>query len=298
MPLVYDTIEYQREECLEITGFEGSVKNLTIPEQIGGLAVRSIGRHAFERRADLQEVSLPASLRRLSLFAFHNCANLRKITLHDSVEDYYDGVIRQCGELEWIELYGSKRPYALMREMLEDNDHAMSFHLHLPEEEICLSFPSYALIASENTMARTIQFAYEGGGYAYRNCVHKKEIRYREYDRLFPFMEHDDPSFASIIATDRLLYPHDLDEAAQTRYTEFLRGHAKEALDLFIRRGQIDRVRMITEKGLADEDAIAAALRTASDLKETAICALLMESGRQNKKQETGLGLSLELEDW
>ena len=85
MPLVYDTIEYQREECLEITGFEGSVKNLTIPEQIGGLAVRSIGRHAFERRADLQEVSLPASLRRLSLFAFHNCANLRKITLHDRV---------------------------------------------------------------------------------------------------------------------------------------------------------------------------------------------------------------------
>jgi hypothetical protein len=220
------------------------------------------------------------------------------MTIYDSVEDYYDGVIRQCGELEWIELYGSKRPYALMREMLEDNDHAMSFHLHLPEEEICLSFPSYALIASENTMARTIQFAYEGGGYAYRNCVHKKEIRYREYDRLFSFMEHDDPSFAAIIATDRLLYPHDLDEAAQTRYTEFLRGHAKEALDLFIRRGQIDRVRMITEKGLADENAIAAALRTASDLKETAICALLMESGRQNKKQETGLGLSLELEDW
>ncbi len=298
MPLFYETIQYQREECLEITGFEGTLKSLTIPDRIGGLYVRSIAKHAFARRTDLVEVSLPDSIKRLSFFAFHNCPHLKKLTIYDSVEDYYDGVIRQCGELEWIELYGSKRPYALMREMLEDNDHAMSFHLHLPGEEICLSFPSYALIASENTMARTIQFAYEGGGYAYRNCVHKKEIRYREYDRLFPFMEHDDPSFASIIATDRLLYPHDLDEAAQTRYTAFLRGHAKEALDLFIRRGQIDRVRMITEKGLADENAIAAALRTASDLKETAICALLMESGRQNKKQETGLGLSLELEDW
>ena len=295
MPLVYDTIEYQREKCLEITGFEGSVKSLTIPEQIGGLAVRSIGRHAFERRADLLEVSLPASLRRLSLFAFHNCANLRKMTLHDSVEDYYDGVIRQCSELETIELYGES-PYALMKEMLGDNDHAMSFHLHLPGEEICLSFPSYALIASENTMARTIQFAYEGGGYAYRNCVHKKEIRYREYDRLFSFMEHDDPSFAAVIATDRLMYPHDLDEVSQMRYTEFLRGHAAEALDLFIKRGMIDRVRMITEKGMADEDAIAAALRTASDRKETAICALLMESGRKFNKQDTGL--SLELEDW
>ena len=257
--------------------------------------MRSIGRHAFERRPDLLEVSLPASLRRLSLFAFHNCANLRKMTLHDSVEDYYDGVIRQCSELETIELYGES-PYALMKEMLGDNDHAMSFHMHLPAEEICLSFPSYALIASENTMARTIQFAYEGGGYAYRNCVHKKEIRYREYDRLFSFMEHDDPSFAAVIATDRLMYPHDLDEVSQMRYTEFLRGHAAEALDLFIKRGMIDRVRMITEKGMADENAIAAALRTASDRKETAICALLMESGRKVNKQDAGL--SLELEDW
>jgi hypothetical protein len=80
------------------------------------------------------------------------------------------------------------------------------------------------------------------------------------------------------------------------RYTEFLRGHAAEALDLFIKRGMIDRVRMITEKGMADENAIAAALRTASDRKETAICALLMESGRKVNKQDTGL--SLELEDW
>ena len=109
-------------------------------------------------------------------------------------------------------------------------------------------------------------------------------------------MEHDDPSFAEVIATDRLMYPHDLDEVSQVRYTEFLRENAAEALNLFIRRGQIDRVRMITEKGLADENAIAAALKAASDLKETAICALLMESGRNTKRQDTGL--SLELEDW
>lgn len=295
MPFTYERIQYRRENCIEITGFSGEARNLSVPGQLEGLPVRSIGRHAFAGRGDLREVYLPDSVRRLNLFAFHNCARLSRMTLYDSVEDYYDGVIRQCSELETIELYGES-PYALMKEMLGDNDHAMSFHMHLPAEEICLSFPSYALIASENTMARTIQFAYEGGGYAYRNCVHKKEIRYREYDRLFSFMEHDDPSFAAVIATDRLMYPHDLDEVSQMRYTEFLRGHAAEALDLFIKRGMIDRVRMITEKGMADENAIAAALRTASDRKETAICALLMESGRKVNKQDAGL--SLELEDW
>ena len=296
MPFLFARIQYRGEDCAEITGFTGEVRILVIPETIGGLVVRSIGKHAFAARKDLQEVILPRSLRRLSLFAFHNCSGLRKMSLYDGVDDYYDGVIRQCSSLEEIELTADGSSCALMKEMLEDNDRAMSFRLRLPEEEIRLSFPDYALIASENTMARTIQFAYEGGGYAYRQCIRKKEIRFREYDRLFPFMEHDDPSFAAVIASDRLMFPHDLDAAAEERYLTFLRTHAAEALDRFIRESQIERVRLVAERGLADADALSQALVTASERKETAICAVLMESGRQtNKKQQE---LTLELEDW
>lgn len=296
MPLLYEKIQYLREDCLEITGFEGTVRSLTIPDRIGDLPVRSIGKHAFAGRSDLVEVILPPSVKRLSLFAFHNCAKLRRMSLHDSVEDYYDGVIRQCTSLEEIEIRFKGRSYALVKDMLGDNDHAMSFHLIFPSEEIRLSFPDYALIASENTMARTIQFAYEGGGYAYRQCVRKKEIKYREYDRLFTFMEHDDPSFAAVIASDRLMFPHDLDAAAESSYTEFLRQHAAMALERFIRNRQTDRVRLITDRGLADTDALSGALQTASELKETAICAILMEGGRQTVKKDNDL--SLELEDW
>ena len=296
MPFTYEKIQYLREDCIEITGFDGSVRSLTIPDRLDGLPVRSIGKHAFAGRKDLREAVLPQSIKRLCLFAFHNCTALRRMSLYDSVEDYYDGVIRQCTALEEIEIRLSGESYAIVKDMLSDNDHAMSFRLLLPEEEIRLSFPEYALIASENTMARTIQFAYEGGGYAYRNCVRKKEIRFREYDRLFSFMERDDASFAAVIASDRLMFPHDLDEAAEKHYTEFLREHAAQALERFIRSGQIDRVRLLTERGLADAEASAGALKIASELGETAICAVLMESGRESagKNQD----LELELEDW
>ena len=296
MPFTYEKIQYLGKECIEITGFDGTAKSLTIPDKIEGLPVRSIGKHAFAGRKDLREAVLPQSIKRLCLFAFHNCTALRRMSLYDSVEDYYDGVIRQCTALEEIEIRLSGESYAIVKDMLSDNDHAMSFRLLLSEEEIRLSFPEYALIASENTMARTIQFAYEGGGYAYRNCVRKKEIRFREYDRLFSFMERDDASFAAVIASDRLMFPHDLDEAAEKHYTEFLREHAAQALERFIRSGQIDRVRLLTERGLADAEASAGALKTASELGETAICAVLMESGREaaGKHQD----LALELEDW
>lgn len=250
MPFTYEKIRYLGEDCIEITGFEGSVRSLTIPDRIEGLAVRSIGKHAFAGRKDLREAVLPASVKRLCLFAFHNCAALRRMSLYDSVEDYYDGVIRQCTDLEEIEIRLGGQSYALVKDMLSDNDHAMSFHLLLPGEEIRLSFPEYALIASENTMARTIQFAYEGGGYAYRNCVRKREIRFREYDRLFSFMERDDASFAAVIASDRLMFPHDLDEAAKRHYTQFLTEHAEQALERFIRSGQIDRERAGRQPGV------------------------------------------------
>ncbi len=296
MPLTYEKIQYLGEDCVEITGFEGTVRSLTIPERIEGLAVRSIGKHAFAGRRDLQEVELPPSVRRLRLFAFHNCVNLRRMSLFDSVEDYYDGVIRQCISLEEITIRFKGNSYALVKDMLSDNDHAMSFDLLLPSKEIRLSFPEYALIASENTMARTIQFAYEGGGYAYRNCVRKKEIKFREYDRLFSFMERDDASFAAVIASDRLMYPHDLDEAAKSHYTAFLREHAQEALERFIRSRQTERVRLITENGYADAQALSGALKLASELGETAICAILMESGREAAGRAEDL--TLELEDW
>lgn len=296
MPLLYQKTDYRGESCVEITGFEGTARSLTIPDRLEGLPVRSIGKHAFAGRKDVQEVGLPQSLRRLSLFAFHNCSRLSTMSLFDSVDDYYDGVIRQCGALEEITIRGSGRSFALMKQMLEDNDRAMSFQLYLPEGEIRLSFPDYALIASENTMARTIQFAYEGGGYAYRNCVRKKEIRFREYDRLFPFMEHDDPEFAAVIASDRLMFPYDLDPSSRERYTEFLRDHAGDALKSFIRKSRMDKVQLITENGLADSEALSEALKLASERKETAICAVLMESGRGSAGK--GQELSLEDDDW
>ena len=205
-------------------------------------------------------------------------------------------MIRQCTALREIEIRFSGSSYALLKDMLSDNDHAMSFHLYLPSEEIRLSFPEYALIASENTMARTIQFAYEGGGYAYRNCVRKKEIKFREYDRLFSFMERDDASFAAVIATDRLMFPHDLDEKARNHYIDFLKEHAGQALERFIRGRQTERIRLLTENGYADAEAISEALQLASELKETAICAILMEGGKNSAGRADDL--TLELEDW
>jgi hypothetical protein len=177
-----------------------------------------------------------------------------------------------------------------MKEMLADNDRAMSFDLHLPSEEVRLSFPDYALIASENTMARTIQFAYEGGGYQYRQCVRKKEIRYREYDRLFPRVIPDDPHAALEIAADRLLFPYDLAGVHAQAYEDYLRENAADALLHFVTLLNENmgteasdeaclRLQLMADRGLITQEAADPALRLAADLRLTEACSLIM-SGR------------------
>ena len=81
MPFLYAKTEYRGEDCIEITGSTSETRSLTIPDTIEEMPVRSIGRHAFAARNDLQEISLPPTMKRLCRFAFHNCRNLRKIRL-------------------------------------------------------------------------------------------------------------------------------------------------------------------------------------------------------------------------
>ena len=72
---------------IEITGYEGEAPSLTVPDEIEGLPVRSIGNHALADRSDVREITLPRTLKTLHLFAFQNDANLEKIRVFDAGRD-------------------------------------------------------------------------------------------------------------------------------------------------------------------------------------------------------------------
>ncbi|SEA23938.1 Leucine rich repeat-containing protein [Lachnospiraceae bacterium NK3A20] len=115
---------------IEITGYEGEIRALYLPEEIDGAPVRSIGKFAFDGRRDLGEVHLPGSLRTLGLFAFRNCISLRSMELYNTTEDYYDGVIRACTSLRDITVHCVLPDnYIIVRELLQDTDAALTFHL-------------------------------------------------------------------------------------------------------------------------------------------------------------------------
>lgn len=279
-------------EYIEISGYEGQIADLVVPECIDGLPVEAIGNHAFSGRQDLKSVTLPESIKTLYGFAFHNCKSLRKITLYDSLDDYYDGVCRQCDALEEIDITVNKNWFEVIRNFLADSDKTLRFLIHIKDEgEACLTFPEYVYDFNENTMARTIQFSIAGSGYAYRECVDRRSINFAEYDKLFEKAVIDGSEISENIAIGRLLYPYGLMPGYREKYEEFVRKNDKSIMTRLVRSydsSHSDEILSLTTKLLiyentvVSEDAIDAALKLSTEKQLTKLNAVFM--GAQKPK--------------
>lgn len=290
-------------EYIVITGFEGSAKELTIPESIDSLPVEVIGSHAFAARQDLERVSIPETVTTLRSYVFHNSRSLKKISLYDSIDDYYDGVCRQCDNLEEVEITVKRNWFEVIRNFLADTDKALRFLIHNDETKVdaCLSFPGYVYDFNENTMARTIQFSIAGAGYAYRECVDRRKIDYRQYDNLFEKAKIDGGTICEDIAIGRLLYPVELDDRHRKSYEEYLADRGAELLKRLIDASISDDAalgmlgRVLEYRGTFQSDDSSDALLLEYAIGETSeyaasvgnpkVTALFMEKSRRSSMQ-------------
>lgn len=303
---------YGREAV--ITGLTQERGYLEVPEWIDGVPVRGIGPHAFREQHRLRSLSLPRNLRSVGAFALHNCTELEEVDLHDGITDFHNGVFRHDLRLRRIRLHvhgdNPGGSFTVMKDILSESDARLQFCLLFPDGEARLTFPGYVYAFAENTMARTIQFSITGSGLMYRECVRRKGIGFREYDRLFSRVILDDPQAANEIAADRLLFPYNLAPAHAQAYEDHLRTHSRDALLQFLgemRGGTshafsgegILRLRMMSDRGLISAEAADDALREASAFGLTEACSIIL-AGRV--KTESGTEASsfgeLSLDDW
>jgi hypothetical protein len=302
MTFKYSVEEHKKDnhKFVTITGTEEKAKDLIIPDMIDNIPVEAIGNHAFSGRDDIYSVTLPGSIRTIYGFAFHNCRNLKKITLSDSIDDYYDGVIRQCDSLTDIEITIKRGWYEVIRNFLADNDKTLRFLIKRDNSMSCLTFPEYVYDFAENTMARTIQFSIGGSGMIYRECVDRRLINYREYDKLFEKAVIDGNAISEDIAIGRVLFPYELEEGFKSRYEAFIEHNGNSIITRLIEQiessqkgdlasvsGELDTMNIVKElisyrtdnnsKILTDE-CLDLAIKLASDKKLTLLSALLIDN--------------------
>lgn len=291
-----------------ITGLLQERRHVEVPASIGEYPVVGIAPHAFAEQAHMRSLALPQTLRSVGAFAFHNCPELEEISLYDSIHDFHNGVVRQDRRLRRIRMTVCEGNYTVMRDILSDTDAKLQFSLRLPDGEVRLLFPGYDYAFNENTMARTIQFSISGSGMVYRECVRRKGIGFREYDRLFARVIHDDSHAAAEIAADRLLFPYDLAKVHADAYRDYLRTNAAQALRYFVTQLHASagaeasdeaylRLQLMAGEGFITAQAADEALRLASDLHLTRACSIII-SGRDDSEAHSAGSDFLTLEDW
>ena len=134
MPFTFEIKTERNRTFASVTGYDGPVRTLFVPaETADHIPVEEIAGRAFASRVDLEELILPESIRCIRSFAFHNCAHLHYVKLSDSVVDYYDGALRQCPELQDIELtLHTPGHFRLLKELVGDSDAMLPLTIHFP----------------------------------------------------------------------------------------------------------------------------------------------------------------------
>ncbi len=87
-----------------ITGYNGSEKEVVVPERIYGNTVIEIGEKAFLWNTEVEKISLPDRIEKIGANAFSCCSNLAEINIPESVTAIDQYAFRDCSNLKNINL--------------------------------------------------------------------------------------------------------------------------------------------------------------------------------------------------
>ncbi len=103
--LIYDLKEDYSSYV--VSGFEGKVTSLVVPEIYNNLRVSEIAAFAFKDCYDLQSIILPDSIVEIGMSSFENCQKLESISLPTSLTTIQDHAFQNCTMLSDVVLPNS-----------------------------------------------------------------------------------------------------------------------------------------------------------------------------------------------
>lgn len=251
---------------------------LEVPGELGGLPVTEIGPYAFSaaalpRRFQVEEtkkrrtvtdghgespmagpyllsIRLPSTVRVIGDYAFYGCRELKEIVFADSLERIGSGAFMGCSGVDRLEFLETGSGGRGLYQMLSELRYAMEIVIRRQGGETALVVPEYYESSVENIPARILELHYQGTGYRYRQCFRDGTVDYRAYDGLFGLAESQEPpEVLAQLAYDRLRYPAGLSDGARRIYLEWFSANVREAGKYFLKRDDLEAIRLICEAG-------------------------------------------------
>ena len=282
---------------LVLSGVRDAGVALTVPDSRDGKAVRRVARGAFRELPGVRTLDFPPGIAEIGDFACYGMPDLISVSLSETLTEVGDAVFRACDALQSVHYAAPQGNFYALRALLSEPEPAFRCELKLSDGEAELYFPSFQNEFDEDTMARAIHPRIEGCGYAFRECVTRREIDFFQYDRQFERAEAAEREVACRIAIGRLRYPYRLAEVRRKAYRDYLAAESETAAELAFRdwKRSGDRERLLRvlswlrrERLLSDE-ARRFALEEAGKAKLVELSADLLQGREQ--KQSTDFSL-------
>ena len=119
----------KNDGTLTITKYTGSAAEVTIPSEIDGKSVTSIGYEAFSDCTNLTSITIPDSVTSIGKDAFSYCESLTSITIPDSVTSIGESTFKSCRSLTDVYYTGNKTQWEEIT-IGNDNDSLVNANIH------------------------------------------------------------------------------------------------------------------------------------------------------------------------
>ena len=140
---------------VEITKYKGPGGLVTIPSQIAGRSVTSIGDNSFLNFSSITGISIPATVTRIGENAFKNCSGINQISISQNVADISSTAFIGCSSLASIEVSESNPYYSDINGVLFNKD-----------KSVLLCYPC-AVSGADYTVPSTVNMI---NNYAFCGC--------------------------------------------------------------------------------------------------------------------------------
>ncbi len=239
--------------------------------------LENVGEYAFFGCGALEMLSLPEGVLEVGKYAFYNCCQLETINIPRNCKSLGMGVFLNCNRLFDIAVEQDD----FLSEITENLNQALRLTISFADGKAQILLPDYQSEYIENTPARMLSQVHYGSGHVYRQCVGKRTVDFRGYDKLFYMAKREDAGILALqMALGRLEYPYRLYDEYRQVYLEYLGEHFLWTMQYLLQQKDDDTLEHFANWGVYTKENITSAIALAQKTGRTGLVGFLLNHQR------------------
>ncbi len=223
-------------------------------------------------------IRLPKGITQVGRYAFYRCRNLENLSLSDQILDIGGGAFNGCRSLREVKITFTEGKKSALKSIVEEVRFALHVRLMYADGTADLLFPEHYKEAEENTPARILYWVDYGSGGYYRQCFTDREVDYKKYDSLlYRAVNEEEPKTVFRLALGRLRWPYQLAGDSREAYLSYLKDNISAVVQFLTEEEDAEGFAYLSGQGLLTREAVSLGIDLAAREGKTQMLSLLMD---------------------